>query len=67
MDAHSLAPWRREYGVRTYGGHVEAKTSRHVAVREVERRIADGEKNVWLVVRSVTDWAQPWQAGASAV
>lgn len=45
-----------EYGVRTRGGHVEAKVSRHVAQREIEEREAAGEKNVWLVQRVVTDW-----------
>lgn len=47
---------REEYGVRTLGGHVEPQVSRHVAIHEVERRKADGEKNVWLVVRGVEDW-----------
>jgi hypothetical protein len=45
-----------EYGVRTYGGHIIPKISRHVAVREVERLIAAGEKNVWLVKRTVSVW-----------
>lgn len=45
-----------EYGVRTYGGRVEPRISKHVAVREVEKRLAAGEKNVWLVQRTVTDW-----------
>lgn len=47
---------RVEYGVRTYGGHVTPKISKHVAVNEVEWRVAAGEKNVWLVKRQVTDW-----------
>ena len=50
---------RTEYGVRREGGHVEAKVSMHVAVREVEQRQARGERNVWLVSREVTDWSRP--------
>lgn len=49
-------PQHREYGVRAYGGHVEAKVSMHVANNEIERRKAAGEKNVWLVSRMVEDW-----------
>lgn len=45
-----------QYGVRTFGGHVEAKVSRHVAQREVEERQTNGDKNVWLVRRRVEDW-----------
>lgn len=50
----------REYGVRTYGGHVSAKPSMHVADREVQERQAAGEKNVWRVSRLVTDWEVGW-------
>jgi hypothetical protein len=45
-----------EYGVRIYGGHITPTPSKHVAVNEVERLIAAGVKNVWVVKRTVTDW-----------
>lgn len=47
---------REEYGVRRAGGHIEAKVSRHVAIREAQERIEAGERGVWVVVRYVTDW-----------
>jgi len=49
---------RIEYGVRNPGGHVEAKISLHVAVREIEQKLANGSNplNTYLVKREVTDW-----------
>lgn len=49
-------PMRREYGVRRFGGQTEAKISKHVAEYTVEQLREAGEKNVWLVVRDVSDW-----------
>ncbi len=56
---------RDEYGVRRYGGHVEAKVSMHVAVLEAEYWQNEGEKNVWVVRRQVTDWEKDdrWTEG----
>jgi hypothetical protein len=49
----------REYGVRTYGGHVKPMLSKHLAEQEIKRLIARGETNVWMVVRTVSDWRTP--------
>ena len=54
-----------QYGVRVYGGHVTPKGSRHVAVREIEARLAAGERNVWLVQRRVEDWQKVAPARSS--
>lgn len=45
-----------EYGVRYYGGHIVIAVSKHVAEREAEEWRALGHKNVWVVVREVSDW-----------
>lgn len=45
-----------EYGVRTGGGLCYAVISRHVAEREIEKLLAAGAKNVWMIKRTVTDW-----------
>lgn len=56
MSNPNIPNSRIEYGVRTNGGHIEAKISRHVATREIEKLLEAGAKNVWLVQRHVTDW-----------
>lgn len=63
---------RREYGVRTEGGHKAAKLSRHVATREVEQLLAAGAnpRNTYVVERDVTEWrplGEPPHPGALAV
>jgi hypothetical protein len=47
---------RTEYGVRTYGGHIQPTVSMHVADRRVLALRNEGQKNVYRVSRLVSDW-----------